>query len=117
MRLRRSAGSPCRPTRRRRGRRVRPGPPRARTRSCPGQRAVERSPAHGLQRTCQGGVAMAGATVLLVDDRDTTLEAALQFHGFDVQTVGTGRGALAAAADPSVDAVVLEVDLDDIDGF
>ena len=27
---------------------------------------------------------MAGATVLLVDDRDTTLEAALQFHGFDV---------------------------------
>jgi len=60
---------------------------------------------------------MAGATVLLVDDRDTTLEAALQFHGFDVQTVRTGRGALTAAADPSVDAVVLEVDLADIDGF
>jgi len=60
---------------------------------------------------------MAGATVLLVDDRDTTLEAALQFHGFDVQTIRTGRGALTAAADPSVDAVVLEVDLADIDGF
>jgi len=60
---------------------------------------------------------MAGATVLLVDDRDTTLEAALQFHGFEVQTVRTGRGALTAAADPSVDAVVLEVDLADIDGF
>ena len=60
---------------------------------------------------------MAGATVLLVDDRDTTLEAALQFHGFDVQTVRTGRGALTAAADPSVDAVLLEVDLADIDGF
>jgi len=60
---------------------------------------------------------MAGATVLLVDDRDTTLEAALQFHVFDVQTVRTGRGALTAAADPSVDAVVLEVDLSDIDGF
>ena len=60
---------------------------------------------------------MAGATVLLVDDRDTTLEAALQFHGFDVQTVRTGRCALTAAADPSVDAVVLEVDLADIDGF
>ena len=60
---------------------------------------------------------MAGATVLLVDDRDTTLEAALQFHGFDVQTVRTGRGALTAATDPAVDAVVLEVDLGDIDGF
>ena len=60
---------------------------------------------------------MAGATVLLVDDRDTTLEAALQFHGFDVQTVRTGRGALTAAADSSVDAVLLEVDLADIDGF
>ncbi len=60
---------------------------------------------------------MSGATVLLVDDRDTALGAALQFHGFEVQTVTTGRSALAAAVDPSVDAVLLEVDLMDIDGF
>ena len=60
---------------------------------------------------------MSGATVLLVDDRDTTLEAALQFHGFDVQTAKSGRSALAAAVDPTIDAVLLEVDLADIDGF
>ncbi|HTN81164.1 MAG TPA: response regulator transcription factor, partial [Acidimicrobiales bacterium] len=60
---------------------------------------------------------MAAATVLLVDDRDTTLAAALQFHGFDVQTADTGRGALTAAAEASLDAVLLEVDLCDIDGF
>ena len=60
---------------------------------------------------------MAGATVLLVDERNTTLEAALQFHGFEVQTAATGRGALSAATGSSLDAVVLEVDLSDIDGF
>jgi len=60
---------------------------------------------------------MAAATVLLVDDRDTTLAAALQFHGFAVHRADTGRGALTAAAEASLDAVLLEVDLADIDGF
>jgi two-component system OmpR family response regulator len=63
---------------------------------------------------------MSGERLLLVDDEDnlrSMLEAALRHHGFAVDTATTGREALAGAAAPDVDLVVLDVMLPDLDGF
>jgi two-component system OmpR family response regulator len=63
---------------------------------------------------------VAGESVLLVDDRDfafSTLVAALQHHGFEVHVAPNGRAALNVAEREPIDAMVLEVDLVDIDGF
>jgi two-component system OmpR family response regulator len=65
-----------------------------------------------------GGVS--GARVLVVDDEENIrylLDVALRHLDFDVQTVATGRDALAAVADDEPDVVILDVMLPDLDGF
>jgi two-component system OmpR family response regulator len=65
--------------------------------------------------------AMSGERILLVDDEENLrimLEAALRHHGFDVTTAVNGRTALqAAAAASSVDLILLDVMMPDLDGF
>jgi two-component system OmpR family response regulator len=62
----------------------------------------------------------APARVLVVDDeaniRDL-LSTSLSFVGFEVETAGDGRGAVAAARSFRPDLVVLDVMLPDMDGF
>jgi two-component system OmpR family response regulator len=58
--------------------------------------------------------------VLVVDDERSITDAvatALRYEGFDVQEVGTGRAALAAAQDRPPDLIVLDVMLPDLDGL
>ena len=58
-------------------------------------------------------------TVLIVDD-DTQLLRALRIHlgarGYQVHTAVDGKAALRIAADPEIDAVVLDLGLPDLDG-
>ena len=57
--------------------------------------------------------------VLVVDDEPQILRALrinLHARQYDVVTAGTGRGALAAAADAHPDLIVLDLGLPDIDG-
>jgi two-component system KDP operon response regulator KdpE len=57
--------------------------------------------------------------VLLVDDEPQLLRALsinLRARDYDVDTAGTGRDALAAAADNPPDVVVLDLGLPDLDG-
>src|SRR5919198_3714599 len=61
-----------------------------------------------------------GARVLVVDDEPNITELvamALRYEGFEVQTAGTGRQALRAAADFKPALVILDVMLPDIDGI
>ena len=60
-----------------------------------------------------------GATLLLVDDNASSLYATghiLRAAGFNVLEAPTGQDALRMAEEP-VDAVILDVNLPDIDGF
>ncbi len=64
--------------------------------------------------------AMAGETLLLVDDEEnlrSMLDAALRHMGFDVHPVASGREALEAVAKVRPDLIVLDVMLPDLDGF
>jgi two-component system alkaline phosphatase synthesis response regulator PhoP len=60
------------------------------------------------------------ATILLVDDEPTIVEA-LRFNlvreGYEVLTAGDGRSALAAARERRPDLIVLDVMLPDLDGL
>jgi two-component system OmpR family response regulator len=60
------------------------------------------------------------ARVLVVDDEPNLAEVvtmALRFHGFIVETAGTGREALAAVSKFKPHLMVLDVMLPDMDGF
>jgi two-component system, OmpR family, response regulator len=64
--------------------------------------------------------AMAGETLLLVDDEEnlrSMLDAALRHMGFDVHPVASGREALEAVPLVRPDLIVLDVMLPDLDGF
>jgi two-component system, OmpR family, response regulator len=64
--------------------------------------------------------AMAGETLLLVDDEEnlrSMLDAALRHMGFDVHPVASGREALDAVPKVRPDLIVLDVMLPDLDGF
>ena len=59
-------------------------------------------------------------TVLVVDDEENIVflvESALQLHGFTTVAASNGRDALKLAERQTVDAVVLDVMLPDLDGF
>ncbi len=58
--------------------------------------------------------------VLVVDDEESLVEmvsSALRFGGYTVTTADSGAAALAAVRSGPVDALVLDVNLGDIDGF
>ena len=58
--------------------------------------------------------------ILVVDDEPSIVDSvstALRYEGFDVETAGTGRTALAAAQERTPDLVVLDVMLPDLDGL
>ncbi len=58
--------------------------------------------------------------VLVVDDEPSIVDAvatALRYEGYDVAEARTGRAGLSAAQTGSVDLIVLDVMLPDIDGF
>jgi two-component system OmpR family response regulator len=58
--------------------------------------------------------------VLVVDDEHSIVDAvstALRYEGFIVDTVMSGRSAIAAVQEGSFDLVVLDVMLPDVDGF
>ena len=61
-----------------------------------------------------------GRRILVVDDDPyiaDLVSAALRYEGFEVQVVGTGRDALAAAAGTRHDLLVLDVMLPDMEGL
>ena len=58
--------------------------------------------------------------VLVVDDEPNIVDVvsmALRFHGFSVETAGTGADALAAVSSFRPDLIVLDVMLPDMEGF
>lgn len=60
------------------------------------------------------------ARILVVDDEASLVDAvatALRYEGFDVVEATTGRSGLTAAQESSLDLIVLDVMLPDIDGF
>jgi len=62
----------------------------------------------------------AARRVLVVDDEPSIVDAvatALRYEGFDVLEARTGRSGLATAQTESLDLIVLDVMLPDIDGF
>ncbi len=65
--------------------------------------------------------AAAGATkVLVVDDEESLVDmvsSALRFAGYEVTTASSGAEALSIVRSGPVDALVLDVNLGDIDGF
>src|SRR5690606_14099002 len=66
------------------------------------------------------GDAAGTARVLMVDDEDAITEllaTALRYEGFSVTVAATGREAIAAVRSFDPDVVLLDVMLDDIDGF
>ena len=63
---------------------------------------------------------MTGQRLLLVDDEDNLrvmLEAALRHSGFEVISAANGRDALELASSETLDVIVLDVMLPDLDGF
>jgi two-component system OmpR family response regulator len=68
----------------------------------------------------RGGRTERHETILIVEDEDPIRElvaTALRFTGFAVETVATGREALATARNNAFDLIVLDVNLPDLDGF
>jgi two-component system OmpR family response regulator len=68
----------------------------------------------------RGGRTEREETILIVEDEDPIRElvaTALRFTGFTVETVATGRDALAPARNGAFDLIVLDVNLPDLDGF
>ena len=64
--------------------------------------------------------AAAGARILVVDDEPNIADVvsmALRFHGFEVETAGTGEEALAAVERFRPQLMVLDVMLPDMEGF
>ncbi len=62
----------------------------------------------------------AGARILVVDDEPNIVDVvamALRFHGFEVETAGTGEEALAAVERFRPQLMVLDVMLPDMEGF
>jgi two-component system OmpR family response regulator len=60
------------------------------------------------------------ARILVVDDEPNIanlVATALRYEGFDVETQGTGRGAVEAVRELDPQLVVLDVMLPDVDGF
>jgi len=60
------------------------------------------------------------ARVLVVDDEPNIVDVvsmALRHHGFEVESAGTGAGAVARVRERRPDVVVLDVMLPDMDGF
>jgi two-component system OmpR family response regulator len=60
------------------------------------------------------------ARVLVVDDEPNIVDVvsmALRHHGFEVESAGTGAGALTRVREWRPDAMVLDVMLPDMDGF
>jgi two-component system OmpR family response regulator len=58
--------------------------------------------------------------ILVVDDEPNIVDVismALRFHGFEVESAGTGAGAIAAVGSFKPDLIVLDVMLPDMDGF
>jgi two-component system, OmpR family, response regulator len=58
--------------------------------------------------------------ILVVDDEPNIVDVismALRFHGFEVESAGTGAGAIAAVTGFKPDLIVLDVMLPDMDGF
>ncbi|HEV8151468.1 MAG TPA: response regulator, partial [Solirubrobacteraceae bacterium] len=63
---------------------------------------------------------MANGRILVVDDEPNIVDVvamALRFLGFDVDTAGTGRDALAAVERFRPQVMVLDVMLPDMEGF
>ena len=61
-----------------------------------------------------------GQRVLVVDDEHSIVDAvstALRYEGFAVETVMSGRQAIATAQEGTFDLIVLDVMLPDVDGF
>lgn len=60
------------------------------------------------------------ARILVVEDNPLNLKLirdVLQFHGFDVVTVGTGEEGIVGAAEGGVDLVLMDLQLPDIGGY
>jgi two-component system OmpR family response regulator len=58
--------------------------------------------------------------ILVVDDEPNIVDViamALRFHGFEIESAGTGAGAIAAVGSFKPDLIVLDVMLPDMDGF
>ncbi len=71
-------------------------------------------------RTSMGERQSREETILVVEDEEPIRElvaTALRFTGFRVETVASGREALAEARNASYDLLVLDVNLPDLDGF
>jgi two-component system, OmpR family, response regulator len=65
-------------------------------------------------------VVSASHRILVVDDEPNIVDVismALRFHGFEVESAGTGAGAIAAVGSFRPDLIVLDVMLPDMDGF
>ncbi len=74
----------------------------------------------GRQPGLNTAAASAKPRVLVVDDETNIVNLvrmSLRFHGFDVETAGSGGEALAAVGRARPDLVVLDVMLPDLDGF
>ena len=66
-----------------------------------------------------GGAPMAGPTVLMVDDDPdvrTSVARGLRHWGFDVRVAGTGKEALRLLSSETHDALVLDVQMPELDG-
>lgn len=73
-----------------------------------------------VQQQNGSGPTAASTRVLVVDDEESLADmvsSALRFAGYDIVTADSGAGALAAVRSGPVDALVLDVNLGDIDGF
>ena len=77
---------------------------------------VDASPSRGGELSAQDG---AGRTVLMVDDDPdvrTSVARGLRHSGFDVRVAATGKEALRLLSSESHDALVLDVQMPELDG-
>ena len=73
-----------------------------------------------IQESSSSRVAEATSRILVVDDEDAITDlvaTALRYEGFDVAVASAGREALSLIRSYRPDVVLLDVMLDDIDGF